>query len=74
MLKIKKGDTVAVILGKDRGKRGKVLHLFPDAARAIVEGLNCVTKHRRRTQQEQQHSGIIQIEAPLALSKLKVVC
>lgn len=42
--------------------------------RAIVEGINYVKKHRRRTQQEQQHAGIVQMEAPIALSNLKVVC
>lgn len=74
MYKIKKGDTVAVLAGKDKGKQGKVMHVYPNLAKAVVEGINQVTKHRRRTQQEQQHAGIVKIEAPIAISNLQVVC
>lgn len=74
MNRIRKGDTVAVIAGKDKGKQGKVMHVFFPTRKALVEGINYVKKHRRRTQQEQQHAGIVQIEAPIALSNLKVVC
>ena len=74
MLKIRKGDTVAVTTGKDKGKQGKVMHVLPEIGRALVEGINYVKKHKRRTQQEQQHTGIVQIEKPIALSNLKVVC
>jgi len=73
MFKIRRGDTVRVIAGKDRGKQGKVIRVLTDSRKALVEGVNFVTKHRRRTQQE-QHSGMIQVERPLYLSNLMVVC
>jgi large subunit ribosomal protein L24 len=74
MLKIKKDDTIAVLSGKDRGKQGKVMHVFPETRKALVQGINLAKKHKRRTQQDQQHSGIVQIEVPIALSNLAVVC
>lgn len=74
MLKIKKGDTVAVIAGKDKGKKGKVLRVFPEIGKALVEGVNYVKKHQRRTQADQQHTGIMQVERPLSISNLMVVC
>ena len=73
MYKIKRNDTVQVIAGKDRGKRGKILHLFPNDNRAIVEGINLVKKHQRRTQQDQQ-GGITQIPLPIHLSNLLIIC
>ena len=73
MFKIKKGDTVKIMAGKDRGKEGTVKQLLPQARKAIVEGINYVKKHRRRTQQEQR-TGIVQVEMPLALSNLKLIC
>jgi large subunit ribosomal protein L24 len=73
MYKIRRNDTVQVIAGKDRGKRGKVLHLFSADNRAIVEGINLVKKHRRRTQQDQQ-GGISQIPSAMRLSNLMLVC
>jgi large subunit ribosomal protein L24 len=74
MLKFRKDDTVLVLAGKDRGKKGKVLKVFPEIEKALVEGLNIVIKHRRRTQQEQQHEGRVKVERPLSLGKLAVVC
>ena len=74
MFRIKKGDTVFVRAGKDRGKQGKVMQVLPQARKAVVEGINYVKKHKRRTQQEQQHSGIVQVEHPIALSNLMLVC
>lgn len=73
MFKIRKGDTVQVIKGKDAGKKGRILRLFPDSGRAIVEGVNLVKKHKRKTQQDQQ-GGIVSIEAPLSVSNLMLVC
>ncbi|MBL7151074.1 MAG: 50S ribosomal protein L24 [Candidatus Omnitrophica bacterium] len=73
MFKIKKGDTVQIIAGKDRGKKGKVLELLPEGRRALVEGLNLVKKHKRQTRQDQQ-GGIVSIEAPLSISNLMVFC
>ena len=73
MYKIKRNDTVVVITGKDRGKKGKVLRLFPKDYRVIVEGINLVKKHQRKTQQNQQ-GGIAQIPMPIHLSNLLIIC
>lgn len=73
MLRIKKNDTVMIMAGKDRGKKGKVLRILPTTSRAIVEGLNMVKKHVRRSREDQQ-GGIIQVEQPLALSKVMLFC
>ena len=73
MLRIKKNDIVAVIAGKDKGKNGKVLEIFPGESRALVENINLVKKARRRTQQNQQ-GGIVDIEAKIHLSNLMLVC
>lgn len=73
MNKIKKNDNVLVLSGKDRGKQGQVRRVMPKEGRAIVNGVNIVKKHRRpRTQQET--GGIIDMEAPLHLSNLALVC
>ena len=73
MLAIKKNDLVAIISGKDRGKRGKVLHIYPVERRALVENTNLVKKAKRKTQQDQK-GGIISIECPIHLSNLMLVC
>jgi len=73
MFKIKKGDTVQIIAGKDKGKKGKVLGLLPEGRRALVEGLNLVKKHKRQTRQDQQ-GGIVSVEAPLSISNLMLFC
>src|SRR5437016_5610599 len=73
MNKIKKNDNVLVLSGKDRGKQGQVRRVIPKESRAIVNGVNMVKKHRRpRTQQEV--GGIIDMEAPLHLSNIALVC
>jgi len=73
MLHIKKNDIVKVLAGKDRGKSGKVLKIFPDSGRVIVQGVNFVKKHVRRRKQEDQ-AGIVEQEAALNISNLGVVC
>ncbi len=73
MARVKKGDTVAVLSGKDRGKTGKVLRIWPERDRALVERLNLV-KHFDRRSQQNQAGGIIEREGSMALSKLAVVC
>ncbi len=71
-LHIKKGDTVKVISGDDKGKTGKVLKVMVAENRALVEGLNIVTKHRKPT--AQNTSGKIdKVEAPIHISNLMVV-
>ena len=73
MARIRKGDTVSVLSGKDRGKSGKVLQVWPEAGRALVERINLVKHFDRRTQQNQA-GGIIEREGAIALAKLALVC
>jgi large subunit ribosomal protein L24 len=70
---LKKGDIVEAITGEDAAgkKTGKVLQVFPQKARALVEGFNYVKKHMRKTQDNPQ-GGIVQKEAPIAISNLKL--
>ena len=72
-LNIKKGDTVVVIAGKDKGKTGKVLQTVAIANRAVVEGINIVTIHRKPRSQ-QDPGGIVKRPAPVQISNLMVVC
>lgn len=74
MNKIKKGDTVAVMTGKDKGKKGKVLRVMPETGKILVEGINFVKKHQRKTRQDQQEAGIVQVERPVHAANLMVVC
>jgi large subunit ribosomal protein L24 len=73
MSHVRRGDTVAVIAGRERGKRGKVLRVLPGAARVVVEKINMMKKHQRPTQKLRQ-GGIIEREAPLALASVLLVC
>jgi len=73
-MNVRKGDTVQVMAGKDRGKTGRVLRVDPKDDRAIVEGVNYVKRHTRAGGQQQQQGGIIEKEAPVHLSNLMVVC
>ena len=68
-LKIKKGDTVKVITGKDKDKQGKVLSVNVDKNRVVVEGVNMVTKHQKPSAQNQQ-GGIVNKEAPIDVSNV----
>ena len=72
-LKRKKGDTVQVIAGKDRGRTGKVHHTVPAAGKVVSEGINVATKHVK-PRNAQQQGGIIKQELPLAACKVMVVC
>lgn len=70
---VKKGDNVVVITGKDKGKTGKVLEVFPKDNKVLVDGVNIVTKHKKaRTQQEK--SEIVKKVAPFEASNVLVVC
>lgn len=71
-LHIKKGDTVKVIAGDDKGKSGKVLELFLDRNRAIVEGINIVTKHQKPSAGKPE-GGIKKTEATIHVSNLMLV-
>jgi len=72
MLGIRKNDQVVVIVGKDKGKTGKVLRVFPLEAKAIVENINKVKKAQRRTQQNQK-GGFVEIERPIHLSNIMLL-
>jgi large subunit ribosomal protein L24 len=67
-LKIKKGDHVVVITGKDKGKKGEVLKVLPSENRAIVKGVSLIRRHQRQT--AAQEGGIITKEAPIHISNL----
>ena len=70
---VRRGDTVAVIAGKERGKRGKVLRVLTGDGRVVVEKVNVVKKHQRPTQKLRQ-CGIIERESALDLSNVLLVC
>ncbi len=72
-MRIKTGDTVEVISGKDRGKSGKVLKVEPKENKVIVEGINIVHRHMRPTQDMPQ-GGIIENEGPIHISNVQLVC
>jgi len=82
-MKIRKGDLVQVLSGKDRGKQGRVIEADPAKQRVIVENLNMVKRHRkprpmkdssRMGQTQIQPGGVIDLAAPLAVSKVMIVC
>jgi large subunit ribosomal protein L24 len=74
-MKVKKGDTVEVVAGRDRGARGKVIAAYPDLGKVLVEGVNRVKKHTRinTTQRGAKTGGIITQEAPIDVSNVMVV-
>lgn len=74
MAHIKKNDTVKVVSGKERGRQGKVLRVLKEKNAALVERLNFVKRHTRAGSGPSQQGGIIEKEAPMALSKLMLVC
>jgi large subunit ribosomal protein L24 len=69
-LPVRRDDVVMVIAGDDRGKTGKVLRVLPLRRMAVVEGLNMVKRHMRKTQENPQ-GGVIEKEAPIPVSKLR---
>ncbi len=72
-MKIRKDDTVLVIAGKDRGKKGKVRFAYPKDERIVVEGINFIKRHTRATGQARQ-AGIIEREAPMSVSNVMLLC
>ena len=72
-MKVKKGDTVVIISGNDRGKTGKVLKVDPNAERIIVEGIHFIKKHTRPSQRSQK-GGIVEKEGPIRVSNVAVYC
>ncbi len=72
-LKIKRNDTVKVLLGKDQGKTGKVMAVLPDAGRVLIEGVNLVKKHVKARRQGEKGQRV-EVAAPLHISKVQLVC
>src|SRR2546423_7443704 len=74
-MKVKKGDTVVVISGKDKGAKGKVIQAYPERQRLLVEGVNRIKKHTRITQTQRgaQAGGIITQEAAIHVSNVMVI-
>ncbi|MEA3535136.1 50S ribosomal protein L24 [Rhizobium sp. CC-YZS058] len=70
MNKIRKGDKVVVLAGKDKGRTGEVVQVMPKEDRAVVRGINLVKRHQRQTQS--QEAGIITKEAPIHLSNIAI--
>lgn len=73
-VKVKKNDQVLVITGRDKGVVGKVLRVHPDQGTATVERVNLVKRHTRANPQKKIQGGILEREAPIRLSNLKVIC
>ena len=69
--KLKTGDRVVVLTGRDKGKEGDILRVIPSEGRAVVSGINMVTRHQRQSQNTQ--GGRLQMEAPIQLSNLALV-
>ena len=72
-MKIKKGDTVKIIQGRDRGRKGRVLRVFPKENRLVIEGQNLVIKHIR-PRREGEKGQKIKMAMPMSYSKVKLIC
>ena len=75
-MKVKKGDQVKILSGKERGKKGKILHVLPEEDRedrVVVEGINLVKKHRRAQRKNEKGERIV-LPAPLNISNIQLVC
>lgn len=73
MIKIKKGDLVKIMVGKDSGKTGKVMQVLPEDKQVVVEGLNILKKHIKPTKRGEKGQRL-EFSAPLAISKVQLVC
>lgn len=72
-MKIRKGDTVEVISGKDAGKRGRVLVVDPGRQRVVIEGVHMIKRHTRPNPQRRIQGGIVEREAPIHVSNVMVI-
>jgi len=74
-MKVRKGDTVLVISGKDKGAKGKVLVAYPERNKVLIEGVNRIKKHtpESRTERGASSGGIVTQEAPIAVSNVMVI-
>jgi len=73
-LKLKKGDTVKLLVGKDRGKQGKILQVFPSLNRVAVEGLNMMTKHLKKSGRRGEKGQKVRYPSPVNASNAMLVC
>ena len=73
-LKLRRDDTVEVLAGKDKGKRGKVREVRPDVQRVVVADVNVAKRHIKPGRSTARQAGIVDIEAPIHVSNLAVVC
>ena len=74
-MRIRKNDTVLVLTGKDRNRRGKVLDIIRDKQRVVVEGVNTVKRHvKAGRDQKAPQGGIIEVSAPIHISNVRLVC
>jgi large subunit ribosomal protein L24 len=71
---VRKNDNVVVMAGRDRGKRGRVLKVFPDRNRVVVEGVNFIKRHTRPNPRASVKGGIVEREASLHASNVQIVC
>jgi len=72
MIKLKKKDTVLVIAGRDKGKKGEIKEVLPEARKVVVMGINIVSKHKKTT--KEKPGGIHKMEAPMSISNVQLVC
>lgn len=72
-MKLKKGDNVLIISGKDRGRKGKIFQVLPKKGKIVVEGINLQKRHRRPRRQGQKGE-VVEIAAPLDVSNAKLLC
>ncbi len=72
MLKLKKKDTVVVLAGKDKGKKGEVREIMAGKMKVVVTGINIVSKHKKAS--KDKPGGIHKVEAPLSISNVQLVC
>ncbi|MCP6719603.1 MAG: 50S ribosomal protein L24 [Patescibacteria group bacterium] len=72
-MKIKKGNTVLIISGKDRGKKGKILRAFPKERRVMIEGVNLIKRHQK-PKKKGEKGQIIEMPAPIDVSNVKLIC
>lgn len=72
-MKVKKGDTVLIISGKDKGRTGKILRAFPKDLKILVEGINIKKKHVR-PKREGEKGQVVQVPSPMNMSNVKIIC
>ena len=71
---VRKNDSVIVVTGKDRGKRGRVLRVLPDRNRVLVEGVNFIKRHTRPNPQQNVKGGIVERESSIHASNVQIIC